>query len=114
MTTEGNSQQTVHWGIIGPGGIAKAFRDGLTHSRTGRLVAIGELASVAEVPEDRSIYHKNLLPVVYVTADVAGRSKARCTRSFRSAPASTSWCFPRATRWSSTPPGSLSSPIATR
>jgi multidrug efflux pump subunit AcrB len=39
---------------------------------SGRLVSIGELASVEEVHEDRSIYHKNLLPVVYVTADVAG------------------------------------------
>lgn len=26
--------------------------------------------------EDKSIYHKNLLPVVYVTGDVAGREES--------------------------------------
>ena len=31
---------TVRWGIIGPGAIARDFRDGLADSRTGRLVAI--------------------------------------------------------------------------
>jgi predicted dehydrogenase/aryl-alcohol dehydrogenase-like predicted oxidoreductase len=31
----------VRWGIIGPGGIAKAFAGGVAHSRTGELVAIG-------------------------------------------------------------------------
>jgi multidrug efflux pump subunit AcrB len=41
-------------------------------SESGRLVSVGELASVERVDEDKSIYHKNLLPVVYVTADVAG------------------------------------------
>jgi predicted dehydrogenase/aryl-alcohol dehydrogenase-like predicted oxidoreductase len=30
----------VRWGIIGPGGIAKAFAGGVEHSRTGELVAI--------------------------------------------------------------------------
>ncbi|MDX2154651.1 MAG: efflux RND transporter permease subunit [Bryobacteraceae bacterium] len=41
-------------------------------SRTGTLVPLGELVRVAETTEDRSIYHKNLMPVTYVTADVAG------------------------------------------
>ncbi|WEK48551.1 MAG: aldo/keto reductase [Candidatus Kaistia colombiensis] len=41
MTTSADSQNPVRWGIIGPGGIAKAFRDGLSHSKTGKLVAIG-------------------------------------------------------------------------
>lgn len=31
----------LRWGILGPGGIAKAFADGLAHCRTGELVAIG-------------------------------------------------------------------------
>ena len=31
----------VRWGIIGPGGIAKDFRDGLNEGNTGVLVAIG-------------------------------------------------------------------------
>jgi predicted dehydrogenase/aryl-alcohol dehydrogenase-like predicted oxidoreductase len=30
----------VKWGILGPGGIAKAFAGGVEHSRTGELVAI--------------------------------------------------------------------------
>lgn len=38
----------------------------------GNLVPIGELVEVREVKSDTSIYHKNLMPVVYVTADVAG------------------------------------------
>ena len=40
--------------------------------RDGNLVAIGELVHVEPGLEDKSIYHKNLMPVVYVTADVAG------------------------------------------
>jgi len=39
---------------------------------SGNLVAISELVRVETVLEDKSIYHKNLMPVVYVTADVAG------------------------------------------
>ncbi len=35
-------------------------------------VALGELVRVESLLEDRSIYHKNLMPVTYVTADVAG------------------------------------------
>jgi multidrug efflux pump subunit AcrB len=34
--------------------------------------SIGELVRSELVTEDKSIYHKNLMPVVYVTADVAG------------------------------------------
>ena len=40
--------------------------------RTGRLVALGELVKVEQSIEDKSIYHKNLMPVTYVTGDVAG------------------------------------------
>jgi multidrug efflux pump subunit AcrB len=40
--------------------------------RTGRLVALSELVRPVEVTADKSIYHKNLLPVTYVTGDVAG------------------------------------------
>lgn len=31
----------LRWGIVGPGTIARAFADGLAHSRTGTLAAIG-------------------------------------------------------------------------
>ncbi len=40
--------------------------------RAGRLVALRELVKTETAVEDKSIYHKNLLPVTYVTGDVAG------------------------------------------
>ncbi|MEP6850818.1 MAG: efflux RND transporter permease subunit [Acidobacteriota bacterium] len=39
---------------------------------SGNLVPVSELVHVQELTNDKSIYHKNLMPVVYVTADVAG------------------------------------------
>jgi multidrug efflux pump subunit AcrB len=38
----------------------------------GRQVALAELVRVTKQVEDKSIYHKNLMPVTYVTADIAG------------------------------------------
>ena len=43
---------------------------------TGATVPLGELVRPVDVDEDRSIYHKNLLPVVYVTGDVAGGAES--------------------------------------
>ncbi|HEY5145226.1 MAG TPA: efflux RND transporter permease subunit, partial [Polyangiaceae bacterium] len=41
--------------------------------RTGRaMVPLGELVRVEHTLEEQSIYHKNLMPVVYVTGDVSG------------------------------------------
>jgi multidrug efflux pump subunit AcrB len=45
-------------------------------SAGGALVPLGELVRVEETVQDKSIHHKNLLPVVYVTADVAGREES--------------------------------------
>ncbi|MEW5974823.1 MAG: efflux RND transporter permease subunit [Acidobacteriota bacterium] len=42
----------------------------------GNLIALGELIRVTEEVGDKSIYHKNLMPVVYVTADVAGEAES--------------------------------------
>ena len=39
----------------------------------GKLVPLGELVRLEQGQSERSIYHKNLMPVVYVTADVGGR-----------------------------------------
>ena len=41
-------------------------------SMSGHPVSLGELVSVREKVKDKSIYHKNMKPVVYITADVAG------------------------------------------
>ncbi|WMP17560.1 efflux RND transporter permease subunit [Thiothrix lacustris] len=41
-------------------------------SNAGELVPMSELVSVEETTREHSIYHKDLLPVVYVTGDMAG------------------------------------------
>ena len=41
-------------------------------ARDGALVPLSELVEVEHTVEDQSIHHKNLMPVTYVTADVAG------------------------------------------
>ncbi len=40
--------------------------------RSGKLVSLGEVAKPVQTIEDKSIYHKNLMPETYVVADVAG------------------------------------------
>ena len=42
----------------------------------GRLVPLSEIGRFEREPTEASIYHKNLKPVVYVTADVAGSREA--------------------------------------
>jgi multidrug efflux pump subunit AcrB len=42
----------------------------------GNLVPLAELVRVEERMADKSIYHKNLMPVVYVTGDVAGKEES--------------------------------------
>ena len=41
-------------------------------SAAGRTVPLSELVKIEEGVVEKSIYHKNLMPVTYVTADVAG------------------------------------------
>ncbi|MBO0613839.1 efflux RND transporter permease subunit [Thiothrix fructosivorans] len=41
-------------------------------SQAGELVPMSELVTVQEAKRENSIYHKDLLPVVYVTGDMAG------------------------------------------
>jgi len=41
-------------------------------ARDGSLVPLSELVRVEQTVHEKSIYHKNLMPVTYVTADVAG------------------------------------------
>jgi len=40
------------------------------------LVPLSQLIKVEKVNQDKSIYHKNLMPVVYVTGDVAGSEES--------------------------------------
>jgi multidrug efflux pump subunit AcrB len=49
--------------------------DGIRGIRIGGAtpVAVGELTRAVSFDEDSSVYHKNLRPVTYVTADVAGQ-----------------------------------------
>jgi multidrug efflux pump subunit AcrB len=42
----------------------------------GNLVPLGELTRVEEGVAEKSIYHKNLMPVTYVTGDVAGSEES--------------------------------------
>lgn len=42
----------------------------------GNLVPLGELVRVEQLTSEQSIYHKNLMPVVYVTGDVAGAEES--------------------------------------
>jgi multidrug efflux pump subunit AcrB len=42
----------------------------------GSMVSLESLVTFEETPIDRSIYHKNLMPVVYVTGDVAGEKES--------------------------------------
>ncbi|MFH2092022.1 MAG: efflux RND transporter permease subunit [Pseudomonadota bacterium] len=42
----------------------------------GSLVALSSLLKVKQTKLDTSIYHKNLMPVIYVTADVAGAKES--------------------------------------
>jgi multidrug efflux pump subunit AcrB len=46
------------------------------HGGTGRLVPLGELVTVNETKAERFIYHKNLQPVTYVLAEMAGVAEA--------------------------------------
>jgi multidrug efflux pump subunit AcrB len=59
--------------------LSRADRSGIEELRnlklpgpTGAQVSLREITSVAETVIDKSVYRKNLRPVVYVTGDVAG------------------------------------------
>ncbi len=43
-------------------------------SQTGALVRLSEIVSVIDSEREYTIYHKDLLPVVFVTGDVAGKT----------------------------------------
>ncbi len=47
-----------------------------TRMRAGEMIPLSELVTVEEKIEEKSIYHKDLRRVVYVTADVAGATES--------------------------------------
>lgn len=51
-----------------------ALRDVKVRSRDGSLIAVSEVTQVTKTERNQTIYHKDLLPVVYVTGDVAGKT----------------------------------------
>ncbi len=42
-------------------------------SRDGRLIAVSELVEVRDAPREKVVFHKDLLPVVYVVGDMGGK-----------------------------------------
>jgi len=54
--------------------------------RNGQTVSLGELAHSDRVAADKSIYHKNLLPVTYVAADIAGEIESPAYAMFKIGP----------------------------
>ncbi len=54
----------------------EALRQIKVAGRQGSLVPLAEVVRVEEETAEKSIYHKNLMPVVYVTADVAGEGES--------------------------------------
>ncbi|HEY0865934.1 MAG TPA: efflux RND transporter permease subunit, partial [Fimbriimonas sp.] len=63
--------------------LPRAERSGLARlaqltvpSRSRTLVPLSEVVKPVEIATDKSIYHKNLQPVVYVTGDVAGEQES--------------------------------------
>ncbi len=54
----------------------EALRSIRVAGTNGRLVPLGTIVSIEETKAPKSIYHKNLMPVVYVTGDVAGSEES--------------------------------------
>ena len=63
--------------------LPRSERSGLTslsglnvRAQSGALVPLSEIVVAKEIPTDKTIYHKNLLPVIYITGDVVGRQES--------------------------------------
>ena len=49
-----------------------ALADMKLRNNRGTLISLAEIVSFSQVKDERAIYHKDMLPVVYVTGDVSG------------------------------------------
>jgi len=54
----------------------RQLKDVFVQSATGRMIPVSELVSVHETVADKTIFHKNLKRVVFVTGDVAGSTES--------------------------------------
>lgn len=52
----------------------EALQNIKVRSQSGQLVSLSEVTQLLEKTRNQSIYHKDMLPVVYVTGDVAGKT----------------------------------------
>jgi multidrug efflux pump subunit AcrB len=52
------------------------LKDIYVHAANGMMVPLSELVTLKKSVADKWIYHKNLLPVVYVTGEVSGREES--------------------------------------
>jgi multidrug efflux pump subunit AcrB len=62
--------------VQGRPGFARVESDHGLDAAPQALVSIGELGRFQSLPADAMIHHKDLRPVVYVTADISGRTPA--------------------------------------
>jgi multidrug efflux pump subunit AcrB len=61
----------VEWPLVDKDGIQRLLGSKIP-GREGNLVPLKDLVSIVETQREQAIYHKDLLPVVFVTADMAG------------------------------------------
>ena len=54
----------------------KDLTDIYVHAKDGRMIPLSELVKVEKTTADYWIYHKNLMPVVYVTGEVSGKEES--------------------------------------
>jgi len=54
----------------------KDLTDIYVHAKDGRMVPLSELVKIEKTTTDTWIYHKNLMPVVYVTGEVSGKEES--------------------------------------
>ncbi|MCK5189059.1 MAG: efflux RND transporter permease subunit, partial [Methylococcales bacterium] len=57
---------------------------GRSNSTLQPLIPLGELGDFVELPAEKAIYHKNLKPVVYVTAELEGRTPVEVIMGIKS------------------------------
>lgn len=61
-----------------------ALKEMPVKTATGRMISLAELVSVYKLPDQKTIYHKNLERVVYVLAETAGRAPAEAVLDMQS------------------------------